>query len=116
MVAANLLGLLLACYALSRMERDVLPVICMHPAGKGHTSGGLTHLVLGLPVLALLRATFTVSGPLADWLANKRWFRFDLGLGHLSSVSWFLGAGYSSSDSHAWQRLSRCAPLFLLLG
>ena len=83
MVAANLLGLLLACYALSRMERDVLPVICIQQA-RG------THLLLGLPVHALLRATFTVTGPLADWLANKRWFRFDLGIGHLSSPGFWV--------------------------
>jgi len=36
MVAANLLGLLLACYALSRMERDVLPVICIQQARGTH--------------------------------------------------------------------------------
>ena len=81
-------GLLPACYTLSWMERDVLPVIYIETSRGAHTSG-----CWGCSCLSLANNSYRICR-LIDLLAQHR-FRFDIGLGHLSPVSWCC-----PSDSH----------------
>jgi len=85
MVAADQLGLLLACYALSRMERDVLPVICIQQPRGTHIWcwGCLCLLSCEQPLLCLVH--WLICLPTNVGFALISWIRRLV-------VSWFLGA------------------------